>query len=105
MMKDANGKPLGSWPCQKPPWGQLIAVNANTGDIAWQVRLGITEGLPEDKQLTGSSSSAGPIATAGGLVFIGVDHRRALPRLRFENRQAALGRQARQKRERQSHDL
>jgi quinoprotein glucose dehydrogenase len=71
MMKDANGKPLGSWPCQKPPWGQLIAVNANTGDIAWQVRLGITEGLPEDKQLTGSSNSAGPIATAGGLVFIG----------------------------------
>jgi quinoprotein glucose dehydrogenase len=71
MMKDANGKPLGSWPCQKPPWGQLIAVNANTGEIAWQVRLGITEGLPEDKQLTGNSSSAGPIATAGGLVFIG----------------------------------
>ena len=71
MMKDANGKSLGSWPCQKPPWGQLIAVNANTGDIAWQVRLGITEGLPEDKQLTGSSGSAGPIATAGDLVFIG----------------------------------
>ena len=71
MMKDANGKPLGSWPCQKPPWGQLIAVNADTGDIAWQVRLGITEGLPEDKQLTGSSGSAGPIATAGDLVFIG----------------------------------
>jgi quinoprotein glucose dehydrogenase len=71
MMKDASGKPLGSWPCQKPPWGQLIAVNANTGDIAWQVRLGITEGLPEDKQLTGNSGSAGPIATAGDLVFIG----------------------------------
>jgi quinoprotein glucose dehydrogenase len=71
MMKDANGKPLGSWPCQKPPWGQLIAVNANTGDVAWHVRLGITEGLPEGKQLTGDSGSAGPIATAGGLVFIG----------------------------------
>ncbi len=71
MMKDANGKVIGSWPCQKPPWGQLIAVNANTGEIAWKVRLGITEGLPEDKQLTGNSGSAGPIATAGDLVFVG----------------------------------
>jgi glucose dehydrogenase len=25
-----------SWPCQKPPWGRLIAINASTGDIAWQ---------------------------------------------------------------------
>ena len=71
MMKDADGKPLGSWPCQKPPWGQLIAVNANTGEIAWKSLLGITEGLPADKQKTGGSGSAGPIATAGGLVFIG----------------------------------
>jgi glucose dehydrogenase len=70
-MKDANGKPLGSWPCQKPPWAQLIAVNANTGDIAWHTTLGITEGLPEDKQKTGGAGSAGPIATAGGLIFIG----------------------------------
>ena len=35
-VKDANGKVLGNWPCQKPPWGKLIAVNANTGDIAWE---------------------------------------------------------------------
>jgi quinoprotein glucose dehydrogenase len=50
----------------------LFAVNANTGDIAWQVPLGITEGLPEGKQNTGRSGAfAGPIATAGGLVFIG----------------------------------
>jgi len=70
-MKDANGKPLGSWPCQKPPWAQLIAVNANTGDIAWRSTLGITEGLPENRQKTGGAGSAGPIATAGGLIFIG----------------------------------
>ena len=75
--KDAQGKVLGNWPCQKPPWGRLTAVNANTGDIAWQVPLGITEGLPEGKQNTGSGDSAGPIVTAGGLVFIGAtsDHR------------------------------
>jgi glucose dehydrogenase len=70
-MKDKDGHVIGNWPCQKPPWGRLSAVNANTGDIAWQVPLGITEGLPEGKQNTGSGDSAGPIATAGGLVFIG----------------------------------
>ncbi len=38
-------------------------MNANTGDIAWQVPLGITEGLPEGKQNTGRSGAyAGPIA-------------------------------------------
>jgi glucose dehydrogenase len=35
------------------------------------VPLGITENLPEGKQKTGNSGSAGPIVTAGGLVFIG----------------------------------
>ena len=69
---DANGKSIGNLPCVKPPWERLFAVNANTGDIAWQVPLGITEGLPEAKQHTGRSwAFAGPIATAGGLVFIG----------------------------------
>ena len=61
----------GAWPCQKPPWGRLTAVNANTGDIAWQIPLGIAEQLPEGKRNTGRSGVAGPIATGGGLVFIG----------------------------------
>ena len=39
-VKDADGKTIGNWPCQKPPWARLIAVNANTGDIAWQTPLG-----------------------------------------------------------------
>jgi quinoprotein glucose dehydrogenase len=70
--KDANGNSIGNLPCVKPPWERLFAVNANTGDIAWQSPLGITEGLPAGKQNTGRSGAfAGPIATAGGLVFIG----------------------------------
>jgi quinoprotein glucose dehydrogenase len=75
--KDASGKVVGNWPCQKPPWGRLTAVNGNTGEIAWQTTLGITEALPEGKQKTGNGGSAGPITTAGGLVFIGAtsDHR------------------------------
>ena len=58
-------------PCQTPPWGLLTAVNANTGDIAWQVPLGITDTLPEGKQNTGRPSNGGPIVTASGVTFIG----------------------------------
>jgi len=68
---DADGKQIGNYPCFKPPWGRLIAVNAATGDFAWQVPLGVTDSLPEGKQNTGSTNTAGPIVTAGGLVFIG----------------------------------
>jgi quinoprotein glucose dehydrogenase len=58
-------------PCQQPPWAELMAVNANTGDIAWRVPLGTTDEL-EAKGIhnTGSFGQGGPIATAGGLVFI-----------------------------------
>jgi glucose dehydrogenase len=58
------------WPCQKPPWGRLTAINASTGDVVWQVPLGITEQLPADKQNTGRPALAGPIVTASGLVFV-----------------------------------
>jgi quinoprotein glucose dehydrogenase len=46
-------------------------VNANTGDVVWETPLGLTEALPEGKQFTGNSGSAGPTVTAGGLVFVG----------------------------------
>jgi quinoprotein glucose dehydrogenase len=62
-----NGSP---WPCQKPPWGRLIAVNPSTGDFAWQVPLGVTEGLPEGKQRTGRPAMAGAVVTAGGVLFV-----------------------------------
>jgi quinoprotein glucose dehydrogenase len=59
-----------SLPCQKPPWGRLIAVNTATGDFAWQVPLGITEQLPAAKQNTGRPVLAGPIVTASGVLFV-----------------------------------
>ena len=75
-LKDGNGRNI-VLPCQRPPWSRLIAVNANTGEIAWQTTLGITEALPAGKQNTGGSGSAGPTVTAGGLVFVGAtDDRR-----------------------------
>lgn len=77
---DSGGNIVGAgemgWPCQKPPWGELVAVDANTGDIAWRVPLGITEELPLEKQQTGRLNFGGPISTAGGLVFIGASNDR-----------------------------
>jgi quinoprotein glucose dehydrogenase len=69
MGKDANGREI-MLPCQRPPWSRLVAVNANTGEIAWQTTLGINENLPAGKQNVGGSGSAGPTVTAGGLVFV-----------------------------------
>src|SRR5207248_174384 len=64
--------PNKNWPCQQPPWGELQAVNVNTGAIAWKVPLGSFEeldakGVPK----TGTPNMGGSIATNGGLVFIG----------------------------------
>jgi quinoprotein glucose dehydrogenase len=54
----------------------LTAINVSTGDIAWQVTLGITDELPEGKKNTGRVNLGGSIATAGGLVFIGATNDR-----------------------------
>ena len=64
-------EPAKQMPCQQPPWAQLTAVNANTGDVAWQIPLGTSEEM-EAKGIhnTGVVGQGGPIATAGGLVFI-----------------------------------
>ncbi len=71
QLVDDNGTQLGFLPCFKPPWARLFAVEASTGEIAWEVPLGINEILPEGKQQVGSPSVGGPIVTAGGLTFIG----------------------------------
>jgi quinoprotein glucose dehydrogenase len=57
-------------PCQKPPWGRLIAINGATGNVSWQVPLGVTDDLPEAKQHTGRPAMAGAIVTGSGLLFI-----------------------------------
>jgi glucose dehydrogenase len=69
---DDQGRPVGPvLPCQRPPWAKLVAIDANTGDIVWESVLGLTEALPDGKQLTGNAGSSGPTVTAGGLVFVG----------------------------------
>lgn len=75
---NADGKRV-NLPCIRPPWGRLIAVDANSGDILWASKLGLSEDLPEGKQDTGSNNTfGGPMVTAGGLVFIGATSDRYL---------------------------
>lgn len=61
-----------SWPCQEPPWGELTAINVNTGDVAWKIPFGTVPEL-EAKGLknTGALNLGGSVTTAGGLLFIG----------------------------------
>jgi quinoprotein glucose dehydrogenase len=59
------------YPAVKPPWGTLNAIDLNAGRIVWTVRLGerpelTARGLPP----TGTENYGGPVATAGGLIFI-----------------------------------
>jgi quinoprotein glucose dehydrogenase len=69
---DEQGRAVGpTAPCQRPPWGKLVAVDANTGEIAWETVLGLNTDLPAGKQLVGSAGSAGASVTAGGVVFVG----------------------------------
>jgi glucose dehydrogenase len=32
--------PATGWPWQSPPWGELMAVNVNTAEIAWRIPFG-----------------------------------------------------------------
>lgn len=60
-------------PCVAPPWGELVAVSADTGAIAWRTTLGDMRSLMGVKtdSPTGAPNLGGPIATDTGLVFIG----------------------------------
>lgn len=63
--------PSNHLPCTPTPWGELVAVNVNTGQIAWRRTLGVTDILPPGKQNTGRPGLGGPIVTASGLTFVG----------------------------------
>lgn len=81
--------PQNKIPCNKPPFGELVAVNVNTGDIAWHVPIGVVDELKAkgfDK--TGALNMGGPIVTASGLVFVGASNDR-----RFRAFETKTGRQ------------
>jgi quinoprotein glucose dehydrogenase len=60
-------------PCVAPPWGELVAIQADTGTIAWRVPLGDLRDAAKvtAQSTTGSPSLGGPLITDTGLVFIG----------------------------------
>jgi glucose dehydrogenase len=60
------------YPCSAPPWGEIMAINADTAEVVWRVPLGeykelTARGIPK----TGAPNAGGSIATAGGLLFVG----------------------------------
>jgi quinoprotein glucose dehydrogenase len=78
----------GGVPCTPPPFGALVAVNVETGAVAWRVPLGTPGALaptrlaetmatpvrvanPARVEALGSPNLGGAIVTAGGLAFIG----------------------------------
>jgi quinoprotein glucose dehydrogenase len=64
--KDPSGNPAIT-----PPWGTLSALDLSTGEYAWQIPLGNDEARQEQgKPETGQEGKAGPVVTAGGLIFI-----------------------------------
>ena len=76
---DVEGRPNSNrfvdpnfYPCNQPPWGLLHAVNANTGDVAWQVPLGSYKELEaRGIRNAGAPNLGGATVTAGGVLFIG----------------------------------
>ncbi|KAB7531707.1 PQQ-binding-like beta-propeller repeat protein [Flagellimonas olearia] len=59
----------------KPPWGTLNAINLNTGEYEWKIPVGNDPELQEEgAPPTGTGGSAGPIVTAGGVVFLTGTH-------------------------------
>jgi quinoprotein glucose dehydrogenase len=58
-------------PCQNPPFGEMIAIELSTGDIAWRSVLGTVDSLEAlGVHNTGALNLGGSISTAGGVVFI-----------------------------------
>jgi hypothetical protein len=58
-------------PCNNPPFGELVAVDLASGDVAWRSVLGTMDALEAiGVHNTGAPNLGGSIATAGGLVFI-----------------------------------
>ena len=72
MLRELVASPFGA-PCNPPPWGTLAALDLTSRKLLWEVRLGTTEDrLPLGIALKiGMPNFGGPVATAGGLVFIG----------------------------------
>jgi quinoprotein glucose dehydrogenase len=72
MTRALAASPLGM-PCNKPPWGMMVAVDLKAGKILWQSSVGTAE----DRAPLGIAFNwgtplvSGLVITAGGLAFTG----------------------------------
>ena len=60
-------------PCGRPPWAALMAIDIVNKTVVWDVPLGTIDRLaPVPLPIAlGTPGAGGPLATAGGVVFIG----------------------------------
>ena len=71
-------------PCTPPPFGTLVAISLKSGGRLWEVPLGSPSAILSPELAAkagrdlGSPNLGGPIATAGGLIFIGATLDRSL---------------------------
>ena len=79
MARGGNATFHNGLPLLKPPYGQLTALNLNTGDIVWQVPFGDDPRLRAHPALRGlklpdklgAAGVQGAILTKSGLIFVG----------------------------------
>jgi quinoprotein glucose dehydrogenase len=72
MTRALAASPLGM-PCNKPPWGMMVAVDLKAGKILWQSSVGTVEDrAPLGMAFNwGTPLVSGLVITAGGLAFTG----------------------------------
>jgi quinoprotein glucose dehydrogenase len=69
MRRETLLSPIGV-PCTAPPWGKLVAIDLETPRRAWEQPLGTTAKKAPIALHLGMPFAGGPVATAGGLVFM-----------------------------------
>ena len=81
------------YPCQKPPWGRLTAVDLNSGEFRWQSVLGEFDELTARGVAKTGTPNLGGIDRHQGRPGVHCRHQRqAFSRLRQRHRQRAVGR-------------
>ena len=66
-------------PCTAPPWGLLVGVDLDKGEILWKRTLGVIDKLAPGGAMPlpleyGTPAAGGAIVTGGGLAFIGASY-------------------------------